>query len=1272
MTARGPRAVVLAALTLLLATAALTTSAAASDQGSSVLAAPTATAAAAAGDLTVALDSLSPQVLTLDTDLTVKVTVTNSGTAALQTATVSLQLSRFRLTSRTELDAWADGTTGASGASLLARTSLPEPLAAGASATVTLVAPASAFRLANVWGPRGLQIKVDSGSAQTSLRTFLLWESTEQIPQAQVALVAPVVGPATSPTLPTSTTTSTASPSSSATTSSDSDLGALVAPRARLDRLLAAARTVPELGLAVDPALLTEAQSDSTPARTWADGLTAALQDGREALALPWSDPDPAAVGGADAPELLTAARDSSASSYPALSGDLVWSADSQVDASTALVVRESGATRLLLPAAANGTSGVATVSTSAGDLTLLRSDSQLDALATGSTAGSAATQQQALAILAVAARDTAGADRVVIAADRDWSADPAAFAEFVSALRSAPWVRLTTTAALATAANPVSVEATGTADTSDVLPPAQVAALTTARTELQTLARATADPTMVTSGLDDALLAPLAVAWRAEPTARSAQVEATLQAVDARLGALTLTPRANLNVIGASSDVRFTVRNELSTAATVRVQIRAAKPCLTAEISDPVTVAAGTETSIPVHFEAHANCTVKVTAELLAQDGSSLSLSPVVFEANLSPTIENVGTAVVGAVLAVGLLLGIGRTVRRGQSARRGSRQVPPDAPEHLGMLGGDSEGRARTSPPPRPGPGRVSVEPDEGARSSIGGGATVMAAGTLVSRVLGMARNVVLVGVIGATSQAANAFTLANGLPNTMYNLLVSGALSAVLVPQVVRAYKRDSGQDYVDRLLTLGFLLLGLLTLALTAAVPLITRIYGSGHGGDTGGARLALAIALGYWCMPQVFFYGVYALLGQVLNARGSFGPFTWAPAANNVVALVTLGLFAVMYGAHNDAIWPADQWTSTQIAVLGGGATLGIIAQAVVLVPAMRHAGVRWRPRWGFRGVGLGAAGQVASWTFVALLIGQAGAIAVSQAAAAAPDALPRGAVVAGNAAYLSAFMIFMLPHSLVTVSLVTALFPRLSAQAADRAHVRVGETVSVGLRVVGLFTMLAAAIGVVLANILVRAILPTVDLDAVPVIGQVVVAMMLGLPVFGIWSVCQRVYYAYENARSLVPIAIGMAAVVVLGTLAVRLFLPPQLWVVGAALAMTASYVLASVMAVVGLLRRVGHIGGRAVLRVHVRGTVAALAAAGAGAAVLAGLGALGLSPGTGIAGWLLALALFGLVATGMSALYVAVLRALGVGDVDVLIASVRRMLARFTHRPAV
>jgi putative peptidoglycan lipid II flippase len=555
-----------------------------------------------------------------------------------------------------------------------------------------------------------------------------------------------------------------------------------------------------------------------------------------------------------------------------------------------------------------------------------------------------------------------------------------------------------------------------------------------------------------------------------------------------------------------------------------------------------------------------------------------------------------------------------------------------------------------------------------DAASRASIGGGATVMAGGTLVSRVLGMVRAIVLIAVIGTGSQAANAFQLANVLPNTMYNLLVSGVLSAVLVPQVVRAYKRSTGQEYVDRLLTLGFLVLAALALVLTAAVPLITRLFGSGHSG----ARLDLAIAFGYWCMPQVFFYGVYALLGQVLNARGSFGPFTWAPVANNVVAIAMLGVFAVLYGAQNEHVWPADQWTSHQIAVLAGGATLGIVAQAGVLIFAMRRAGVGYRPRWGLRGVGLGTAGNVAVWTFVALLIGQAGTIAVTQAASAASDAAGRDVLVAGYNAYQLAFTIFMLPHSLVTVSLVTALFPRLSAQAADRAHGAVGTTVSLGLRVVGLFTIPAAAFGVLFAQPLVRALLPSTEQVAVPVLGQVVVAMMIGLPAFGTWSVCQRVYYAYEDARGLVPVAIGMASVVVLGTVAVRLVLPPSMWVVGAALAMSGSYLLASAMALVGLMRRVGHLGGRAVLRVHVRGTLAALVAAVAGAAVIFAAGLVGLHPSGGVLGWIKAIVLCVLGGGVIGFVYWAVLRALHVNELDLLLDSVRRMVGRLRRRPAV
>ena len=528
-------------------------------------------------------------------------------------------------------------------------------------------------------------------------------------------------------------------------------------------------------------------------------------------------------------------------------------------------------------------------------------------------------------------------------------------------------------------------------------------------------------------------------------------------------------------------------------------------------------------------------------------------------------------------------------------------------------------------------------------------------MVAGTGASRVLGQVRNLVLIWLIGQTSTAANAFTLANSLPTVLYGLLVSGTLSAVLVPQIVRAYQRGSGQEYVNRVLSLGLVAVAVMTVALTAAVPLVVALYGQGPDRN----HLGLTVAFAWWTMPQVFFYGVYALLGQVLNARGSFGPFMWAPVANNVVAIATFAVFAARYGAWQDHPPEPQLWTPGQIAVLAGGATLGIAVQALVLVPALRRAGVDYRFGWRWRGVGLRAAGGAAWWTFLALLVAQVGFVVVSRVAAAAGA---QSGPVAGLAVYNNANLLVMLPHSLVTVSLLTALLPRLSAQAADRDHQAAAATLSRSVRAIGLFTIVASAAGVLLAGPLVRAVFPTTTAADAPALTQVVVMFMVGLPALGVWSACQRVYYAYDATRGLVPVTVAMAAVVVLGTLGVRFLLPASQWVAGAALAMSASYLLAAVMALVGLRRRIGPVRGGAILRTYLRATLAVIVAAGIGWVALTGLRAAGLVDRAGWEGWAEAVALCVLVGSVMAGVYLAVLRWLRVRELDVLIASVRRL----------
>ncbi|MCL2465248.1 MAG: murein biosynthesis integral membrane protein MurJ, partial [Micrococcales bacterium] len=513
-----------------------------------------------------------------------------------------------------------------------------------------------------------------------------------------------------------------------------------------------------------------------------------------------------------------------------------------------------------------------------------------------------------------------------------------------------------------------------------------------------------------------------------------------------------------------------------------------------------------------------------------------------------------------------------------------------------------------------------------------SVGRASALMSSGTLVSRVLGALRGVVLAAAIGATGQVADAFSVANKLPNILYLLLAGGALNAVLVPQVVRAYRRHVGQEYVDRLLTFGFTVLAGITVVLTIGSPLLVRLYAD----PCSQAQVALATTFAYWCVPEMFFYGAYALLGQVLNARGSFGPYMWAPVVNNIVSIAGFGLFIVMFG-HSGG--DASTWGAGKIFLLAGTATFGIVTQAAVLLPALRLTGVHFTLRWGLRGSGLGRAGTVAIWTFLGLAVGQLGYIVVSRVASAAPGAAgvavglcdTAHTGIAGNAAYDYAYQVFMLPHSLITTSLITALFTRMAGQAASGDKPAVRASLSTGLRAIALTTIFAAALVGVLAYPVVRLFLWTSQPDEIAAVGGVVIAMVIGLPAFGAWSMFQRVYYAYEDARAMVPVQIVMAVVVVVGTLLARAVVPPRWWVAGAGLAMSISYLIGALLAVPAMRRRIDSIDGPRVVRVHVQAAVAAVVSIVVGEIVLHPLGA---SPAVGVIGSLLRCAVVGFVMT--------------------------------------
>ncbi|WP_200837491.1 murein biosynthesis integral membrane protein MurJ [Ruania rhizosphaerae] len=547
---------------------------------------------------------------------------------------------------------------------------------------------------------------------------------------------------------------------------------------------------------------------------------------------------------------------------------------------------------------------------------------------------------------------------------------------------------------------------------------------------------------------------------------------------------------------------------------------------------------------------------------------------------------------------------------------------------------------------------------------RSGLAGSAAVMFSGTLVSRILGVLRNALMVAAIGVTgSGAANAFSVANKLPNIIFMLLAGGILNAVLVPQIVRAMRNaDGGTEYVNRLLTLAATVMGLITLVLTAAAGALVTLYAADLRDS---AWMPLAVAFAMWCIPQLFFYGLYTLLGQLLNARSNFGPYMWAPVLNNLISIAGLVAYLVVYGTYLSDPPAAGAWDAQRILLLAGPWTIGVAAQALVLIVPLHRSGFRYRPRWGLRNTGLRSAGRVALWAFAALAVGQVGYLAISNLAAAAGtrgEGLPDPASVAGNAAYDNAFLIFMLPQSLITVSLVTAMFTRLSEHAAGGRAFAVRDDLSRGLRTLAVFTIFAAAAFMVLAIPLTQVVtFDQATFASYRAVAHVLVAMLIGLPAIAIWTMAQRVYFAYEDAKSLFVIQVPMAGLQIVGSLVSFLVLDVQWWVVGAGAATALSNMFGALVAYLALRRKLPNLDGARVLRTHLRVVLAAVPTA------LLGWGVLHLwGVQTSFVGAVLRVLVLG---GGMGLLYLVLLKRLRVDELDQLTARIAAMLAPLTRR---
>jgi len=496
-----------------------------------------------------------------------------------------------------------------------------------------------------------------------------------------------------------------------------------------------------------------------------------------------------------------------------------------------------------------------------------------------------------------------------------------------------------------------------------------------------------------------------------------------------------------------------------------------------------------------------------------------------------------------------------------------------------------------------------------DGAAAAGLGRSSSVMAIGTAVSRLTGFARTVVLLAALGALLPG-DAFTLANTIPNNLYILVAGGALNAVFIPQLVRAMRRDAdgGVLFAQRLLTMTVTVLLVVSAAAVLTAPWLVRLFaGSQFQQGASLPYLHLSISYARWCLPQIACYGLFVVVGQILNARGRFGPMMFAPILNNAVAIAVFGVFLALGTDHSRADVP--RW---QVILLAGGSTLGVVVQAAVLLPSLRRAGVPLRPRLGWRAIGLAKVGGLAGWTLLFVAVNQIAYVVVSRIATsinATPSAgQPHGAGAgngAGLTSYQNAFLVFQLPHAVVAVSLVTALLPRMSRAAAAGSLAEVRRDTVRGLRVLAVTSIPAAAAFAVLGRDIAISLFATptgghTTVAAAAVIGRVLTGFSLATLVFSSQYLLLRGFYAFEDTRTPFFVQTVIAGLTIIGALAGSRLVAahgPVAQLVAVAVAYGLAYVVGTTLSATLLRRRLGGLDLSGVVQTAVRSALAALVA---------------------------------------------------------------------------
>ncbi|MEO3873165.1 murein biosynthesis integral membrane protein MurJ [Nonomuraea sp. B12E4] len=526
------------------------------------------------------------------------------------------------------------------------------------------------------------------------------------------------------------------------------------------------------------------------------------------------------------------------------------------------------------------------------------------------------------------------------------------------------------------------------------------------------------------------------------------------------------------------------------------------------------------------------------------------------------------------------------------------------------------------------------------------------IMAAGTMVSRVTGFVRTMVLAYAIG-TAALGDSYNAAYAIPYSILDLLLLGVLSSVVVPMIVRAQQHDpdGGRAYEQRLLTISTVALIAVAAAAVVAAPLLIDLYTVWAPGSR---RFEVGVTLARFILPQLAFFGVGAVAGAILNTRDRYGAPMWAPVLNNLVQICALLAYVVVGTGRGDI----SKVTDFDLALLGLGTTAGIVAQAAVLIVALKRVGFSFVPRLDVWNARLGEMTKAGIWTIGYVVVTQLGFMLTTNLSSSAGDAVPGH----GISPYTLAFQLFQLPYGVIGVSVITAMLPRMSRAVTEGRFGDVRGEFGSSVRLICALLVPVSLLLMVLGPAITVPIYghgANTIADAV-YIGNVLQVYGLALVPFAVFQLLLRVFYSFGDTRTPVFVGAGTTAVNAALMLLFYVLLPARYVVMGLALAYAIAYALGGVTAWWLASRRVQGLGGWTIGMALTRMYIAALPTAVLGlAAVWVVTGVFG---GLGFINSLIVLAVGG----GLGLLlYLGIAHRMRIPEVNSIVGTVARRVGR-------